>query len=70
MHVYSDSVLCLGKMHTHSEANEKWKDQISVFQQDNDYTDLSGIDGKPMEFERNIFQDSHRLRFSDKSRKI
>ena len=24
VHVYSDSVLCLGKMHRHSEASEKW----------------------------------------------
>ena len=25
VNVYSDSVLCLGKMHGHSEANENWK---------------------------------------------
>ena len=30
--VNSDSVMCLGKMHGHSEENEKWKDQISEFQ--------------------------------------
>ena len=34
VHAYSDSVLCLGKMQSHSEANEKWNDQIRVFQQD------------------------------------
>ena len=28
VHVYSDSVLCLGKMHEHTEANVKWKDQL------------------------------------------
>ena len=50
--------------------NEKWKDQISVFQQDKEYAELSGIGGEPIEFEWNISQDSHRLRFSDKSRKI
>ena len=34
-HVYSDSVLCLGRMHDHSEANEKLKSQIQDFQQSN-----------------------------------
>ena len=70
VHVHSDSVLCLGKLHSHSEANEKRKDQISAFQQDKEYAELSGINGEPIEFEWNISQDSHRLRFSDKSRKI
>ena len=32
VHVFSDSVCCLGKMHGHSEANENWKNQISIFQ--------------------------------------
>ena len=54
VHVHSDSVLCLGKLHSHSEANEKRKDQISVFQQDKEYAELSGIDGEPIEFEWNI----------------
>ena len=40
--------LCLGKMHDHSEANEKRKSQISVFQQDKEYAELSGIDGEPI----------------------
>ena len=59
VHVYSDSVLCLGKMQSHSEANEKWKDQISVFPQDKEYAELSGIDGEPIEFEWNVFPRIH-----------
>ena len=55
VHVYSDSVLCLGKIHDHSEANEKWKSQIREFQQSNEYAELSGIDGEPNEFEWTIF---------------
>ena len=31
VHVYSDSVLCLGKMHEHPIAMEKWKEQIGWF---------------------------------------
>ena len=55
VHVYSDSVLCLGKMHGHSVATEKWKSQIKEFQQSNEYTEFSGIDGEQIEFEWNIF---------------
>ena len=29
------------------EANEKWRDHISVFQQDKEYAELSGIHHKP-----------------------
>ena len=32
VHVYSNSVLCLGKVHEHSEANAKWKDLLEDFQ--------------------------------------
>ena len=55
-HVHSDSVLCLGKMHSHSRAiAKKWNSQNREFQQWNENADLSGIDGEPIEFEWNIF---------------
>ena len=34
----------------------KWKDQISVLQQNKEYAELPGIDGEPIEFEWNIFR--------------
>ena len=70
VHVYSDSVLSLGRISNPSEANIKWKEQILYFQQSNENAELSGIDGEPTEFEENISQDSHRLEFSDVFRKI
>ena len=33
VHVYSDSVLCQGMMHGHSEAKDKWKDQLQYSQE-------------------------------------
>ena len=72
VHVYSDSVFCLGKMHEHSEANVKCKDQLQCcqesngyrdwnaqleeFRQSNSYRELFGIDGEPIEFEWHIFR--------------
>ena len=60
----------LGRISHPSEASIKWKEQIIEFQRSNEYAEMYGIDGEAIEFECNISQDSHRLRFSDKSRKI
>ena len=40
MLVYSDSVLCLGKLHNHPGAIEKNRDQICDFQLSNEYAEL------------------------------
>ena len=42
VHVNSDSVLCLGKMFGHPEANARWEDQLNEFQQSNAYRELFG----------------------------
>ena len=55
IHVYSDSVLCLGKMHRHPEAVVKRKEQLQCFQNSNEHKELFGIDGELFEFEWNIF---------------
>ena len=55
VHVYSDSVLCLGKMHRHTEAKEKWKDQLQYFKESNEDREFIGHDGEPFEFEWTIF---------------
>ena len=53
--VYSDSVLCLGKLSGHSEANRRWEGQVADFQLSASFEELLGIDGEPIEFEWNIF---------------
>ena len=68
-HVHSDSVLCLGKLHNHSEANEKWRYQTNFKDQTSAQNCMELMDNQLSS--SGIFsQDSHRLRFSDKSRKI
>ena len=57
------TVLCLGKMQEHSEANEKWKDQLYYLQRSNGYQELIGIDGKPIEFKWYIFPGLASLQF-------
>ena len=53
--VYSDSVLCLGKIQDRSEANRRWEGQVTEFRLSTSYGELLGIDGELIEFECNIF---------------
>ena len=41
--VFSDSVLCLGKVHSHPESNEAWKKRIGWIITDKSYRDYDGI---------------------------
>ena len=52
---FSDSVLCLGKVHQHPESNEAWKKRIEWIVNEKSYRDYDGINGEPTEFEWNIF---------------
>ena len=55
VYVFSDSVLCLGKIHQHPESNNAWKRRIEWNITDQSYRDYDGINGEPTEFEWNIF---------------
>ena len=55
VYVFSDSVLCLGRIHQHPKANEAWKTRIGLITTSQSYRDYDGISGEPTEFEWNIF---------------
>ena len=55
VYVFSDSVLCLGKMHQNPQSNVVWEDKLTWFKSSSQYRTLDPIDGEPMEFEWNIF---------------
>ena len=46
VYVFSDSVLCLGRVHQHPESNEAWKKRVAGIRSEK---------GEPTEFEWNIF---------------
>ena len=50
VHGYSDSVLCLGKMHPQPLAVDEWKERLEYLLNSNEYQELFGIDGEPFEF--------------------
>ena len=55
VYVFSDSVLCLGRVHQHPQSNKAWKESIGWVVTDKGYRDYDGINGEPTEFEWNIF---------------
>ena len=55
VYVFSDSVLCLGKMNENPQSNIAWEDRLMWFKSSPEYRTLGRIDGEPLEFEWNIF---------------
>ena len=55
VHVFSDSVLCLGKMNQNPISNTVWERQLEWFNDLLQYRTFDTIDGEPMEFEWDIF---------------
>ena len=55
VYVFSDSVLCLGKVLQHPECNQAWKDRVAGVRAEKDYSVVDDIKGESAEFEWNIF---------------
>ena len=60
VYVFSDSVLCFGKIFENPQSNDAWEQSLGWFKTSQEYRDLDRIDGEPLEFEWNISQDSIR----------
>ena len=67
VYVFSDSVLCLGKIHQNPEANEAWKKRIEWITSSQSYRNFDGINGEPTEFEWNIFPGFDTRKFHSKN---
>ena len=53
--LFSDSVLCFGKMNQNPTSNIFWDDKLTWYKSSSQYRALDTIDSEPMEFEWNIF---------------
>ena len=54
--VFSDSVLCLGKVNQNPTSNTALEEKWTWFKKSPQYRTLDTIDGEPMEYEWNIFR--------------
>ena len=64
--VFSDSVLCLERIHQNPEANKAWEQRVGWTTSSQSYRDFDGINGEPTEFEWNIFPGFDTLRLCGK----
>ena len=70
VYVFSDSVLCLGKMNENPQSNIAWEDRWEWFKSSPEYRALDRIDGQPIEFEWNIFPGFTTLQLSHKVQEL
>ena len=66
VYVFSDSVLCLGKVLQHPECNEAWKNRVAGVRAERSYRDFEDVKGESTEFEWNIFPGFTSLQLCDK----
>ena len=66
VYVFSDSVLCFGKVLQHPESNEAWKNRVAGARSEKSYRDYDSINGESTEFEWNIFPGFTTLQLCDK----
>ena len=66
VYVFSDSVLCLGKVLQHPESNEAWKNRVAGVRAERSYRNYDAINVESTEFEWNIFPGFTTLQLCDK----
>ena len=70
VYVFSDSVLCLGKMNENPQSNMAWEERLTWFKSSKEYKALDRIDGEPMEFEWIFFPGFNTLQLSHKVQEL
>ena len=65
VYVFSDSVLCLGKILEITQSNDAWEQRLGWLKSSQNYRNFDRIDGEPMEFESNIFPGLNTLQLSE-----
>ena len=68
VYLFSDSVLCFGKVNENPKSNIAWEDRLKWFKSSPEYRTLDRTDGEPMELEWNISQDSPHCSSATKSK--
>ena len=70
VYVFSDSVLCLGKIHENAQPNTAWEQRLEWFKTTPEYRNFDRIDGEPMEFEWHIFPGFNALQLSQEVQEL
>ena len=70
VYVFSDSVLCHGKIFENPQSNDAWEQRLGWFKSFPVYRNFDRIDGEPMEFEWNIFPRFNTLQLSEEVKSL
>ena len=70
VYVFSDSVLCLGKILQNPESNEAWEQRLGWIKSSQSFRNFDRIYGVPTEFEWNIFPGFDTLQLYGKDRDL
>ena len=70
VYVFSDSVLCLGKIFENPQSNDAWEQRLEWFKSSTDYRSFDRIDGEAMEFEWNIFPGFNTLQLDEEVKSL
>ena len=70
VYVFSNSVLCLGRIHENTQSHTVWERQLDWLESSSQYRALDTIDGEPMEFEWNIFPGFNTLQLSQEVQEL
>ena len=65
-YVFSNSVLCFGKVLQHPECNEAWKNRVAGVRAERNYSEYEDVSGESTEFEWNTFPGFTSLQLCDK----
>ena len=70
VYVFSDSVLCLGKIIEIPQSNDAWDQRLGWFKSSQVHRSFDRSDGEPMEFEWNIFPGFKTLQLSEEVKSL
>ena len=70
VYVFSDSVLCLGKIFENTQSNDTWEQRLGWLKSSSVYRSFDRIDGEPKEFEWNIFPGFNALQLSEEVKSL
>ena len=70
VYVFSDSVLCLGKILQNPESNDAWEQRLGWIKSSQNYRNFDRIDGEPTEFEWNIMPGFNTLQLSEQVKSL
>ena len=70
VYVFSDSVLCPGKILENPQSNIAWEDRLTWFKSSPEYRALDRIEGEPMEFEWIVFPGFNTLQLSQEVKEL